>query len=119
MIKCFLISFSSKKIENTIKLRQNFLYKYKFTFDYAKNEIGFYRTNLESQKIVHRIKRAFRGRSLLLFFVFIFIVCGLYICYKKGYLLKKRLIDYRTANKNISYFTGQNIEQGYELKNDS
>ena len=114
-----LISFSSKKIENTIKLGQNFLYKYKFTFDYAKNEIGFYRTNLESQKIVHRIKRAFRGRSLLLFFVFIFITCTLYICYKKGYLLKKRLIDYSTANKNISYFTGENIEQGYELKNDN
>ena len=113
-----LIAFSSKEVENTIKLGQIFLYKYKFTFDSENNEIGVYRTNLASKKVVHRIKRAVRGKSLLLFFLFLWAVCAIYFCYKKGYILKKKLIDYNTANKNISHFTGENIEQGYELKND-
>ena len=115
-----LIAFSSKEIENTIKLGQIFLYKYKFTFDYNNNEIGFYRTNLDSKKVVHRIERAFRGKSLLVILFILLLVGGFYYCYKKGYILKKRIIDYNTANKNISHFTGENnIEQGYELKTDN
>lgn len=114
-----LIAFSSKEINNTIKLGQIFLYKYKFTFDYDNNEIGFYRTNLDSKKVVHRIKRAVRGRSLVIILILIVIVGGLFYCYKKRYIFKKRLIDFNTANKNISHFTGENIEQGYELKNDN
>ena len=113
----FLIAFSSKKMESTIKLGQIFLYKYKFTFDYDNNEIGFYRTNLENKKVVHRIKRAFRGKTLLMIFILIISIGGIYYLYKKGYIFKKRLIDYNTANKNISHFQGENIEQGYELKN--
>ena len=115
----FLIAFSSKKIENTIKLGQIFLYKYKFVFDYDNSEIGFYRTNLENKKVVHRIKRAFRGKKFLIILILILLTVGIYYLYKKGYIFKKRLIDYNTANKNISHFAGENIEQGYELKNNN
>ena len=115
-----LIAFSSKEIENTIKLGQIFLYKYKFTFDYNNNEIGFYRTNLNTKKIVHRIERAFRGKFILVILFILILVGGIYYCYKKGYILKKRAIDYNTANKNISHFSGENnIDQGYELKTDN
>ena len=58
-----MIAFSSKEIEGTFKLGQIFLYKYKFTFDYDNKEIGFYRNSLKNEKIVHRIKRALRGKE--------------------------------------------------------
>ena len=38
-------------------------------------------------------------------------------CYRKGYILKKKTIDYNTANKNISHFNREDIDMGYELKN--
>ena len=117
--KVFLmIAFSSKETTDHIKLGQNFLYKYKFTFDYENREIGFYRTNLDSQKVMHRIKRAFRGKELIVYAFLILLVVGGFYCYKKGYIFKKKTIDYNTANKNISHFAGEDIEQGYELKND-
>ena len=62
-----MIAFSSKEIENTVKLGQIFLYKYKFTFDYDNKEIGFYINNIKNHKIAYRIKRAFRGKKLLIF----------------------------------------------------
>ena len=114
----FLIAFSSKRFEHTIKLGQIFLYKYKFTFDYDNNEVGFYRTNLEGQKVIHRIKRAFRGKIFLVILLLIIISGSIYYFHKKGYIIKKRVIDYNTANKNISHLAGENIEQGYELKNE-
>lgn len=114
-----LIAFSSKEITDTIKLGQIFLYKYKFTFDYGKNEIGFYRNDLSSQKVVHRIKRAFRGKSVLIFLLLVIIGLGIYLCYKKGFLIRKKIFDYNAANKNISHFKGKDLEQGYELKTDN
>ena len=114
----FMIAFSSTEIDNTIRLGQIFLYKYQFTFDYSYNEIGFYRTDLNSKRVFHRIKRAFRRNIILIIIILIGIFGGLYFCYKKG-IIKKKKIDYATANKNISHFTGENIEQGYELKNDN
>ena len=112
-----LIAFSSKDNDNNIKLGQKFLYKYQFTFDYENREIGVYRTNLASQRVIRRMKRAFRGKELFVFFVFLLIGVGLCYCYKKGYILKRKGIDYNTANKNISHFTGEDIEMGFELKN--
>ena len=114
----FMIAFSSKEIYNTFKLGQIFLYKYKFTFDYDNKEIGFYRNNLNNQKISHRIQRAFRGKKLIIFLIIIIAVCGYYF-YKKGFFGKKKLIDFSSANKNITHFPGDNIEQGYELKTDN
>ena len=114
-----LIAFSSKEINNSIKLGQIFLYKYQFTFDYGKNEIGFYRNDISSKKVVHRIRRAFRGKFVITFILLLIIGVGIYYCYKKGYIIKKKLIDYNTANQNITHLKGENIEQGYELKNDN
>ena len=114
-----LIAFSSKEITNTIKLGQIFLYKYQFTFDYGKNEIGCYRNDISSKKVVHRIQRAFRGKIVFIIIFLIILGAAIYFCYKKGYIIKKRLIDYNTANKNISHFKGENIEKDYELKNDN
>ena len=113
-----MIAFSSKQIVSNIKLGQIFLYKYQFTFDYDNREIGVYRNDLSSQKVAHRIKRAFRGKQLFVYFVLVAIVIGLCYCYKKGYILKKKAIDYNTVNKNIEHLTGEDIEQGYELKNE-
>ena len=113
-----MIAFSSKQIVSNIKLGQIFLYKYQFTFDYDNREIGVYRNDLSSQKVAHRIKRAFRGKQLFVYFVLVAIVIGLCYCYKKGYILKKKAIDYNTVNKNIEHFTGEDIEQGYELRNE-
>ena len=113
----FMIGFSSKEIEDTFKLGQIFLYKYKFTFDYDNKEIGFYRNNLKNEKIVHRIKRAFRGKWI---FILIIVILGIgYYLYKKGKIGKRKLIDFNTANKNITHFNADNIDQGYELKNDN
>ena len=114
----FMIAFSSKEIESNIKLGQIFLYKYQFTFDYENREIGVYKNNIDSQKVIHRIKRAFRGKELLIYTILVLIVIGLFFCYKKGYIGKKKTIDYKTANKNIANFSGDGIEDGYELKND-
>ena len=58
-----MIAFSSKENDDTFKLGQIFLYKYKFTFDYDNREIGFYLNDLKNAKIAHRIKRAFRGKT--------------------------------------------------------
>ena len=103
--------------DDTINLGQIFLYKYKFTFDLTKNEIGFYRNDLKNEKIAHRIKRAFRGKIFLFILILIIIIGGVFFLYKKGYLGKKKLINF---NKNISHFNGENnIDQGYELKNDN
>ena len=113
-----MIAFSSKQIVSNIKLGQIFLYKYQFIFDYDNREIGVYRNDLSSQKVAHRIKRAFRGKQLFVYFVLVAIVIGLCYCYKKGYILKKKAIDYNTVNKNIEHFTGEDIEQGYELRNE-
>jgi hypothetical protein len=113
-----MIAFSSKQIVSNIKLGQIFLYKYQFTFDYDNREIGVYRNDLSSQKVAHRIKRAFRGKQLFVYFILVAIVIGLCYCYKKGYILKKKAIDYNTVNKNIEHFTGEDIEQGYELRNE-
>ena len=113
-----MIAFSSKQIVSNIKLGQIFLYKYQFTFDYDNREIGVYRNDLSSQKVAHRIKRAFRGKQLFVYFVLVAIVIGLCYCYKKGYILKKKAIDYNTVNKNIEHLTGEDIEQGYELRNE-
>ena len=115
----FMIAFSSKEIDDTMSLGQIFLYKYKFTFDYDNKEIGFYRNNLKNEKIAHRIKRAFRGKAFFIILLLIIIVALGFYFYKKGYIGKKKIIDFNTANKNISHFTGDNIEQGYELKNDN
>jgi hypothetical protein len=112
-----MIAFSSKEIEDNFKLGQIFLYKYKFTFDYDNKEIGFYRNDLNNEKIFHRIKRALRGKKLIIFLLII-VVCG-YFLYKKGYFGKKKIIDFNSANKNITHFPGDNIEQGYELKTDN
>ena len=113
----FMIAFSSKDNEDNIKLGQQFLYKYQFTFDYENREVGVYRNNLDSQKVVHRIKRAFRGKELLVYAFLVIVALSFCYCYKKGYIIKKKTIDFNTANKNISHFNGDNIELGYELKN--
>ena len=112
-----MIAFSSKQIVSNIKLGQIFLYKYQFTFDYENREVGVYRNDIDSQRVVHRIKRAFRGKELLVYLVLVIIAIGICYCYRKGYILKKKTIDYNTANKNITRFTGEDIELGYELKN--
>ncbi len=112
-----LMAFSSKDFDNNLKLGQTFLYKYQFTFDYENREVGVYRNNIDSQRVVHRIKRAFRGKELLVYLVLVIIAIGICYCYRKGYILKKKTIDYNTANKNISHLTGEDIELGYELKN--
>ena len=112
-----MIAFSSKQIVDNIKLGQIFLYKYQFTFDYENREIGVYRNNIDSTKVMHRIKRAFRGKELIIYAILVIIAIGIFYSYKKGYICKKKTIDYSTANKNISHFTGEDIEQGYELKN--
>lgn len=112
-----LISFSSKENENNLKLGQNFLYKYQFTFDYDNREVGVYRNQLDSQKVVHRMKRAFRGKEVFVFLVLVVILVALCYCYRKGYIIKKKTIDYNTANKNISHLNGEDIDMGYELKN--
>jgi len=114
----FMIAFSSKEIESNIKLGQIFLYKYQFTFNYENLEIGVYKNYIDSQKVMHRIKRAFRGKELLIYGMLVIVVIGLFYCYKKGYICKKKTIDYNTANKNIAHFSGDGIEDGYELKND-
>ncbi len=114
-----MIAFSSKENDDTFKLGQIFLYKYKFTFDYDNREIGFYRNDLKNEKIAHRIKRAFRGKTF--FTILLLVVIVIFLCYylrKKGYIGKKKIIDFNTANKNITHFTNENIEQGYELKTD-
>lgn len=112
----FMIAFSSKEIENTFKLGQIFLYKYKFTFDYDNKEIGFYRNNLHNERIVHRIERAFRGKTI---FIFLIIIAAIgYYLYKKGFFGKKKKINFNNANNNITNFPGDNLEQGYELKTD-
>ena len=113
----FLMAFSSKDNEDNIKLGQKFLYKYQFTFDYDNREVGVYRNNLNSQKVVHRIKRAFRGKELLVYALLLIVAISFCYCYKNGYVFKKKPIDFNTANKNISHFNGDNIELGYELKN--
>ena len=115
----FMIAFTSKDNEDTIKLGQIFLYKYKFTFDYENNEIGFYRNDLKKEKIAHRIKRAFRGKVFFTILLLIVIIVGLYYFYKKGYIGKKKIINFNIPNNNITHFTGDNIDQGYELKNDN
>ena len=112
-----LMAFSSKDFDNNLKLGQTFLYRYQFTFDYENREVGVYRNNIDSQRVVHRIKRAFRGKELLVYLVLVIIAIGICYCYRKGYILKKKTIDYNTANKNISHLTGEDIELGYELKN--
>ena len=114
-----MIAFSSKENDDTFKLGQIFLYKYKFTFDYDNREIGFYLNDLKNAKIAHRIKRAFRGKTF--FTILLLVVIVIFLCYylrKKGYIGKKKIIDFNTANKNITHFTNENIEQGYELKTD-
>ena len=113
-----MIAFSSKQIVDNFKLGQIFLYKYQFTFDYDNREIGVYRNNIDSIKVMHRIKRAFRGKELIVYAILVIIVIGLCYSYRKGYICRKKTIDYKTANKNISHFNGDDIEQGYELKND-
>ena len=112
-----MIAFSSKQIVDNIKLGQIFLYKYQFTFDYENREIGVYRNNIDSTKIMHRIKRAFRGKELIIYILLVIIAIGVCYSYKKGYICKKRTIDINMANKNITHFTGDDNEQGYELKN--
>ena len=112
-----LMAFNSKDSDNNVKLGQTFLYKYQFTFDYENREVGVYRNDINSQRVVHRIKRAFRGKELLVYLVLLIISIGICYCYRKGYILKKKTIDYNTANKNITRFTGEDIELGYELKN--
>ena len=62
-------------------------------FIYALYKKGVYRNDLSSQKVAHRIKRAFRGKQLFVYFVLVAIVIGLCYCYKKGYILKKKAID--------------------------
>ena len=109
----FMIAFSSEKIKNTIQLGQIFLYKYQFTFDYQNNEIGFYKTDLNSKRVLHRIKRTFRGYIFLIIVILIIIIGSLYYCYKKRWLKGNK------TNKNKSNFTGDNIQQMYELKNDN
>jgi hypothetical protein len=114
-----MIAFSSKENDDTFKLGQIFLYKYKFTFDYDNREIGFYLNDLKNAKIAHRIKRAFRGKTF--FTILLLVVIVIFLCYylrKKGYIGKKKIIDFNTANKNITHFNNENIEQGYELKTD-
>ena len=113
-----MIAFSSKQIVDNFKLGQIFLYKYQFTFDYDNREIGVYRNNIDSTKVMHRIKRAFRGKELIVYAILVIIVIGLCYSYRKGYVCRKKTIDYKTANKNISHFNADDIEQGYELKND-
>ena len=113
-----MIAFSSKQIVDNFKLGQIFLYKYQFTFDYDNREIGVYRNNIDSSKVIHRIKRAFRGKELIVYAILVIIVIGLCYSYRKGYVCRKKTIDYKTANKNISHFNADDIEQGYELKND-
>ena len=112
-----MIAFSSKQIVDNIKLGQIFLYKYQFTFDYENREIGVYRNNIDSTKIMHRIKRAFRGKELIIYILLVIIAIGVCYSYKKGYICKKRTIEFNMSNKNITHFTGDDIEQGYELKN--
>ena len=112
----FMVAFSSKEIENTFKLGQIFLYKYKFTFDYDNKEIGFYRNNLKNEKIAHRIKRAFRGKILIILFLIILVAAGYYL-FKKGVLGKKKIFNFDNS-KNITHFSG-NIDEGYELKTDN
>ena len=112
-----LIAFSSKESDNNIKLGQKFLYKYRFTFDYENREIGVYKINLSQQKVFHRMKRAFRGKELIIYLFLVIFGIGLFYCYRKGYILKKKTIDYNTANKNISHFNREDIDMGYELKN--
>jgi hypothetical protein len=114
-----MIAFSSKENDDNFILGQIFLYKYKFTFDYDNREIGFYLNDLKNAKIAHRIKRAFRGKTF--FTILLLVVIVIFLCYylrKKGYIGKKKIIDFNTANKNITHFTNENIEQGYELKTD-
>ena len=113
-----LISFSSKEFNDTMQLGQIFLYKYKFSFDYEKNEIGVYRDNVNSKRVVHRIERVFRGKKLFVIIFIVIISCAIYFCYKKRYIIKKKLIEYNIINKNTPYIQG-NLEQGYELKNDN
>ena len=112
-----MIAFSSKQIVDNIKLGQIFLYKYQFTFDYDNREIGVYRNNIDSTKIMHRIKRAFRGKELIIYILLVIIAIGVCYSYKKGYICKKRTFEFNMSNKNITHFTGDDIEQGYELKN--
>ena len=117
--KVFLmIAFSSKQIVDNFKLGQIFLYKYQFTFDYDNREIGVYRNNIDSTKVMHRIKRAFRGKELIVYAILVIITIGLCYSYRKGYICRKKTFDYNTANKNITHFNSEDIEQGYELKND-
>jgi hypothetical protein len=63
-----MIAFSSKENDDTFKLGQIFLYKYKFTFDYDNREIGFYLNDLKNAKIAHRIKELLEEKHFLLFY---------------------------------------------------
>ena len=61
----FMIAFSSKENEDNIKLGQLFLYKYQFTFDYEKREVGVYRNNLDSQRLFIESKGHLEEKNFL------------------------------------------------------
>ena len=113
----FMIAFLSKGLENTIKMGQILLYKYKFTFDYDNKEIGYYQTNLKTQKVVQRIQRTFRKKIFLIFIIFLIIIGGLFYYYKKGYIGNKKIPTFNQVNK-IPLNENEGETPGIELKNE-
>ena len=113
----FMIAFLSKGLENTIKMGQILLYKYKFTFDYDNKEIGYYQTNLKTQKVVQRIQRTFRKKIFLIFIIFLIIIGGLFYYYKKGYIRNKKIPNFNPVN-TIPLYENEGETPGIELKNE-
>ena len=114
----FMIAFLSKGLENTIKMGQILLYKYKFTFDYDNKEIGFYQTDLKTKKVVQRIERTVRKKIFLIIVIIIIIIGGLYFSYKKGYIgNKKKNINFNKVNQ-IPLNENVGETPGIELKSE-
>ena len=109
-----MIAFDSKENRNYLKVGNKFLEKYQFTFDYDKNEIGFYNNNVSMKKEMERIRRYFSVNG----FVFLLLVSGALLCacyyLKIGCFKKRKILDFNFGNKNIKHLE-EGIEQSYEL----
>lgn len=114
----FLILFDSNTPEN-MRLGQIFLSNYLFTFDYDNLEIGFYKTNLPKHKrFLAKIRRIFSFKNFMICFIVLMVLIIIIYFGRRYYYKRKKIVDFDTANAKVNHVSENDINQGYELKNE-
>lgn len=104
---------------NYLRLGQMFMKKYMFTFDFDNFELGFYKKNPQDNIRYYSasFKKFLKDHCTLMIFLLLVFIFIIIFMIRKSYK-KKKIMETSDANKNVAHFPDDDINQGYELKND-